>query len=97
MALPPSRLHVAPPLTDEEKLAAAEAKHAREVAELERVLDASLAGKLATGQYAGKPVVLSLPIGMHTPCALDDIEAHYVAAGWTLATVEDGRYLMLVP
>jgi len=74
-------------VTEEEQRAALDAQHAAAVAELERVLDASLAGKRVPGQ----PVTLILPIGDHAPEVLADVRAHYLAAGWSKVETDEGE------
>lgn len=59
--------------------------HEAAVKALERILDASLAGKLRSD---GKPIEIILPRGDHSACHEEIIE-HYLAAGWSKATIAD--------
>jgi hypothetical protein len=86
MALSPPRTPTPAAPSDEERRAALDKAHAGAVALLEHQLDRSLAGKLG-GVPPAAPVVLTLPIGTHTPEVLADVCAHYVKAGWERATL----------
>ncbi len=83
MALPPRPAPA--PLSQAAQLDALEEARAAAAAELERCLDASLAGKRPV---PGDPVVLLLPVGDHEPEVLTEVSAHYHAAGWTSAVVD---------